>query len=199
MEDSRNAAWPAVTGRSDVPSEPGGGRYSLPARILHWILAPLVLAQVYLGWVAGWQRHPADGLPMLNAHFQIGFIILGLMTLRLLWRVGHRPPAPPTSEPRWRHVWASVTHVTIYVLILTMPISGYVLWVWMKAPMDLFGLIELPRVFQTSADDTRSRYVAWVVHHYSALLLSLLLALHVTAALWHEFVVRDGLIRKRML
>lgn len=174
-------------------------KYSAPARWLHWLVALLVLLQMALGWTAEAEKDDARSLGILHAHVQLGVLIFGLMLLRLTWRLAKGAPAPPASEPPHRRAIAAATHGALYLLLLTMPASGYVIWSFMNAPMSFLGAFALPDLWPLMPEDETSRAVAWYFHVYSSRLLIALLALHIGAALYHELFLRDRLIRERML
>lgn len=174
-------------------------KYSLPARVLHWLVAVLVIVQVVLGWAAEWERDREASFRLIQTHYQAGLLIFGLMILRLSWRIANAPPPPLIDEPPVRKHSATFTHWALYALLLTMPLSGYVIWVWMDVPMTAFGFLEVPKLFVPPAEDETWRANAWYIHFYSSWALIGLAALHIGAALWHEFAVRDGLIRSRMI
>ena len=173
-------------------------RYALPARWLHWTVAAIVPVQLWLGWAADRALERDERSRLIHVHFQLGLIILTLMVLRVAWRLLRGSPSP-LPESAWRLRAALMAHVLLYVLLLLLPASGYVIWVWMGAPMDLLGFFEIPRLFIPPNDDERGRAWAWYVHHYAAIALSALALLHVAAALWRQFARRDGIISRRML
>lgn len=174
-------------------------RYTATARLLHWAVALMLLVQWSLGWAAENEADRDESFRLLQAHFQFGALLYAAILLRVGWRLSHRPPVPLPAEPQWRTNFAAVVHLLLYFLMLTMPLSGYVIWVWMDAPMSLFGVVDLPRLFTPPAEDETWRANAWYLHHYSAYALLVLAIVHVGAALWHTFVLRDRLISRRML
>ena len=174
-------------------------RYGLPARVLHWLVALAIPFQIYLGWAAEFASTRETEFSLIRFHYQVGVTLAALMVLRLTWRKAVGAPAPPVGEPAWRHRLASLTHWTLYGLLFLLPASGYVIWVWMEAPMDVFGLFDLPRLFTPPAEDETGRAIAWYVHYWTGWTLIGLVCLHVGAAIWHEFVRRDRLISRRML
>lgn len=174
-------------------------RYRFPARALHWLVALAITCQVYLGWAAELAPEQEAGSRLIHLHYQLGVIVAALMILRLTWRMAYGAPAPPVGERPWRRRLAAFTHWAVYALLLLLPASGYVIWVWMKASMDVFGLFDLPRLFTPPEEDETGRAIAWYVHYWSGWALVGLMTLHISAAFWHQFVCRDDLIGRRML
>lgn len=171
-------------------------RYRFPARGLHWLVAFAIPFQIYLGWASEWA---SEWKPLLRLHYQWGVILAALMAIRLIWRIACGSPVSSSSEHRWQRRLATFIHWMLYVLLLLLPASGYIIWVWMKAPMDVFGLFDVPRLFTPPQEDKTGRAIAWYVHYWSGWALIALALLHISAALWHQFVRRDGLISRRML
>lgn len=174
-------------------------RWSTPARVLHWSVAGMLPFQLYLGWAADAAPDRAEGARLIGAHFQLGVIVFTLMVLRLSWRLARGKPVAIAGNPAWQAKAARIVHTLLYVPLLMLPLSGYVMWIWMGARRSVFGLIELPALFIAPTEDERGRALAWYVHHYCALLLVALITLHIFAAIYHEVKVRDGLLRRRML
>ena len=157
----------------------------------------LLVGQITLGLLADNARPPELWL-YLDAHVQLGLTILSLMLLRLAWRLGHPPPPLPANLPIWQKRISACVHRAIYAILLLMPLSGYALWMWDRRDLHLYGLVPLP-VFETAKLAEFWRSIAGYVHEWGFYLLGGLLALHILAALWHELVARDGLVRERML
>ena len=172
-------------------------RYNLTARVLHWLVAVLVIAQLSLGFAADWAGRPLAAF-LLDQHVRIGLLILSLMILRLLWRLVKYVPPPPPTMPKWQ-VWAAkAAHWLLYLLLFILPVSGYVLWAWIGRQLDWFGLFPIPILF-TGGEDETWRSIAGYTHSYAGFVLIALLMTHIGAALWHEFINGDRLISGRML
>lgn len=176
-----------------------GDRYARPARLLHWLVAIGVVVQIGLGWASEWTEEREASFQLIRNHYQLGVILAALMVMRILWRVTKGGPRPDPAEPLARRRAASAVHIALYSLLLIMPVSGYVIWIWMDAPRDVLGLFEVPRLFIPPAEDETWRANAWYIHVYGSWALIALVLGHVGAALWHEWVLRDRLIRRRML
>ena len=168
------------------------------AQALHWIVAVMIVAQFVLGWLTENAPDKQAEVFFGRSHFQFGVMLAGLILLRLLWRLGNPAPPPPPDEPAWRCHLAKAVHSLIYLALIVLPVSGYVVWVHMREPMDLFGLVTVPTIFTPSPDDESLWSGAWYVHFFAGWTLAGLVALHVGAALYHQFVLKDGLIRRML-
>jgi cytochrome b561 len=180
-------------------------RWGAVARIFHWVLAVLVAAQLILGWRQAYLQDddPAGSTAVLFIHYQLGILMLALVLMRLAWRIANPAPEPLPSEPGWRRRVADGVHWTFYGLLLAMPVTGYVVWAHMSpyvridAPMDVFGLFTVPMLFTPPEDDTLRIWTSYA-HQYFSWALVGLIGLHLSAAAWHQFVVKDRIL-DRML
>jgi len=171
----------------------GEGRYTTVAVALHWLVAVLVVAQFAFGW---WMqeipKYPT-GLraEAFNLHKSVGLLLLALMLLRLGWRAGHPPPALP-AMPRWQSNAARATHIGLYVLLVAMPLTGYLGSAFSGYPVRLFGWV-LPA--WAARDDAVK---AWMSSAHLAVSWSLLavFVVHVAGAVKHAAIDRDGLMRR---
>lgn len=166
------------------------------ARALHWLVAGLVFVQLFLGWAAEREHDRERSFALIRDHYQFGVVLFGVMLMRALWRLSQSAPRPPDSEPRWRRLTAHGVHAMLYCLLITMPISGYIIWVHMHAPMEVFGLFTLPTVFTPPVEDETLRAGAWYVHYASGWFVVGLVALHIAAALWHLLAKDDGVFKR---
>ena len=178
-------------------------RYTRTAVVLHWLLAILILCNVLIAWSVDsvpddWTR------PLIDTHKSIGITALGLVLLRVLWRLAHRPPAPPAAHARWETRLAALAHWGLYGVMLALPITG---WMhdsaWKDAashPLRLFGVIPFPRIAQISNVEPAARellhkqYGSW--HEALGTVLYVLFALHVLGALKHQFRDREPQFRR---
>lgn len=168
------------------------------AQGLHWIVAAMLLAQFILGWLT--ENAPDRQAEFIfgRSHFQLGMLLAGLILMRLLWRLSNTAPPPLPDEPAWRRRLATTVHSLIYLTLIVLLISGYIVWVHMREPMDLFGLVTVPTVFSPVPDNESLWAGAWYVHFFAGWTLVGLTILHVVAALYHQFVLRDGLVRRML-
>ncbi|MGQ0430547.1 MAG: cytochrome b [Gammaproteobacteria bacterium] len=160
------------------------------AQALHWVVVLLLIGQVTVGKIAHEMPDGFDKLVLLARHKSVGITILGLAALRLAWRLLDRPPPPPPM-PRWQLLAARANHAAFYVLLFAMPISGWLMSSASNYPVSWFGLVQLPDFV---APDRELKHLLEEVHETLAKTLIVLAVLHVTAALKHHFVDRDGLL-----
>lgn len=171
-------------------------------RLLHWTMAGLILFQLGLGY------YMMNILTDLIAQFRLtqthkswGFVVFALALLRVVWRLFNRQtPALPEGTPRWQHISAEATHGLLYVLMLALPISG---WVMSAASptQDLlnienmvFGLFALPDPWTPGNRGVAD--AAEAVHYWASVGLAVLLVLHAGAALKHHFIDRDNVLAR---
>jgi cytochrome b561 len=168
-------------------------RYGRVAMALHWAIALLALFQIGLGWwMLGIPKSPA-GLraDWFNLHKSFGITIGLLMLARLGWRLGHLPPPPPASVPRWEARAARLSHGLLYIALILQPLVGYLGSSFTRYPIKYFGFT-LP---QWGWDAPALKQLCSNVHFALACLISALVALHIAAALRHLFQ-RDGVFQR---
>ena len=98
-------------------------RYSAVAITLHWVIAALILYNLYLAL----QLDDLHGLAKFNTfqvHKSVGLTVLMLSLLRLVWRLTHRPPPMPAGMPRWERLGAHAAHWTLYALMIGIPLPS---------------------------------------------------------------------------
>ena len=168
-------------------------RYSLPAIVLHWLQAALIFFLLGLGFWMGTLPKGPDFSAAVGLHKSLGLCALILIALRLGWRLHHAPPPEPAFLPQWQRKAAEHTHRLLYLLLVLMPVCGYLSASFTKYPMKFFGLA-IPRPW--GPDDTLNALFNGA-HEVGALVLCSVLALHIGAALLHAFR-RDGILSRMM-
>jgi cytochrome b561 len=171
-------------------------RYTTTAIVFHWLIAVLIVGAFTLGLVMTDIPgiSPAK-LRYFSWHKWIGVTVLLLAALRLLWRLRNRPPVLPASMPAWQRGAAHGLHHLLYVLMFAVPVSGYFYTLASGFPVVYFGLVKLPVLI---AKDPALAETLKGVHYWLTMLLAALVALHVMAALKHQFIDRDGNLRRML-
>ncbi|MBL8630177.1 MAG: cytochrome b [Rhodospirillaceae bacterium] len=161
------------------------------AIVLHWAIAALIVIAVASGLITAGAKEIDLSRATLVVHQSFGLIIFTLAVVRITWRLTHpAPPLPPTTtlQQRWA---ATVTHGSLYLLTFFMPLAGYTGLAARGRVISLFGVFELPQGEFRDFDLART---AQEVHVSLQYVLYALVAAHVIAALYHQFVIRDGLL-----
>ena len=177
------------------PSSVTSARYDPVAKLLHWLMALLLPSIFALGlYMTGLSFSP-EKLKLISWHKWAGIIALALVVFRLLWRFTHRPPAMPATMGRWQKTGAHFGHLGLYLLMVTIPVSGWLMSSAKGVPTVLFGLWALPDLVQRDRDLGDLLQIA---HWYLNALLAIVVVGHVAAALKHHFIDKDQ-VMKRML
>lgn len=165
--------------------------WGAPAKLLHWVVALLVLAQVGSGWAAvTWPLSPTK-LDLYVWHKSMGMLILALMALRIAWRLANVAPALPVSMKPVERIAAHGSHLLLYLLLILMPVTGWIINSAANIPFRIFWLIPLTSI--AGPDKALADAVARA-HFALFVALSLVLVVHIGAALRHHFVKRNDVL-----
>ncbi len=163
-------------------------RFTAAQRGLHWLMAAMILAMLFIG--AGMVTTVAPRHALLVAiHKPLGIAILLLVLLRLALRLRHGAPPLPADIPRPQRAAAHASHLLLYALMLAMPLIG---WSMLSAggyPIVLAGAFRLPPLLPP---DPTLYAVLRAAHRWLAYLFFATILAHLAAALFHALVRRDG-------
>ena len=163
--------------------------------MLHWLIAALIVVQASLGLIGLELPLGMEKLATLARHKSIGITILALAAIRLLWRWMNPTPALPGNLGPFERFLARFTHAGLYVLLLALPLTGWIMSSARGFPVSWFNLAQLPDLVSKS----RTLYRVMVeVHATLATALGLIVALHIAAALKHHFVLKDDTLRRML-
>jgi cytochrome b561 len=165
------------------------------AKLFHWVMALLILAQIVLGLMAvGWRLSPTK-IQLFFWHKSTGMLILALLALRLAWRLANPTPALPADTPAWERAAARSSHALLYLLMFALPVTGWIVNSAANIPFRIFWTIPLPAL--VAPDKALADAVA-LVHRGLFVLLALVLVAHVGAALRHHFVKRNDILARML-
>jgi cytochrome b561 len=164
--------------------------------MLHWLMASLLFIAVPIAWVMVNMPGSAKLAGLLfTIHESIGLTVLTLVAIRLWWRARHAPPPLPKSFAILDRLAATVSHWMLYVILVGMPVSGYLMNATSGFPTSYFGLVTMP---QLPKSETISSAAFWLHIAIGQWLLYALVVLHLAATVWHVAVRRDNTL-ERML
>ncbi|MBN2740947.1 MAG: cytochrome b [Rhodobacteraceae bacterium] len=175
----------------DITAPPS---YRPTARVLHWLIAGLVLAIIPAGQIMtikGLPRELQDGLFLLHKN---GGVVIGLlMVLRLGYRLIHPPPPLPPSVAPLQAKIAGLTHILLYVLIFVMVASGYLRVMAGGYPIEGLDALGVPHLVSRHEGVEKA---AQATHAITRIALVALIAAHIGAAVFHAFWLRDGVMAR---
>lgn len=166
-------------------SEAAQARYSLGAVIFHWVIAVLVI----VNWRIAEGAEHLDGAAKLAAiapHKAIGITILVLSVLRLAWRLTHKVPPLSDSLAGWERTLARAVHWIFYVMLIGLPIGGWLAGSYASMSIDYFGLFTIPALPVEQNYDTAKAIIGQ--HKLGGEIVLYLVVLHVLGALKHQFL-----------
>lgn len=169
-------------------------QYSQVARLLHWIMAVLVLAMIAAGFL---MVQEGLGRPLRNAlfifHKNTGILLLILGLLRIAYRLAYRPPPLPAGIPGWQARAAGASHLALYALLVVMPVAGYIRVKAGGFPIEMLDALGIPALVPRS--DMLAE-LAKATHHYGAIVITGIILAHVSAASYHGLIRRDGVFSR---
>ncbi len=169
--------------------------YTTTAKALHWLMALLILGLLALGFYMSDLPLSPEKLQFYSWHKWAGVTVFLLVWLRLLWRVTHRPPAYPWTMSSLQQALAQTGHLVLYVLMIVIPLSGWLMSSAKGVQTVWFGVLPLPDLI--GRDKALGKQLAEL---HSALNIGLLLLIggHAAAAMFHHFFHKDDILRRML-
>ncbi|MES2500211.1 MAG: cytochrome b [Pseudomonadota bacterium] len=191
-------------------------RYTKTAVILHWLIAIVIFGMFALGWfmtdlpkegakqmsydvfnwgIYTWQlaEEASPRTFYFNLHKSLGITLFGLIILRILWRITHKPPVL-LNHKNWERKLAAGTHHLLYLLMIAMPISGLITAVSSKYGVKWFGI-----PFLKGLDNPDLRDIFESAHETIAIIILVVVILHIAGALKHKFIDKDDTLKRMSL
>ncbi|CAH0536880.1 cytochrome b [Vibrio marisflavi] len=169
-----------------------GNNYNLLARIIHWLSAIVIIGMFVVGlWMVDLTYYSKWYNLAPHWHKSIGILLLAITVFRFFWK--SVTVSPEIEGHTWEIAIAKVAHLLIYLLLLVIFVSGYLISTEDGRGIDVFDWFTMPgagALFSHQAD------IAGDIHLYSAVVLISLAALHAIAALKHHFINKDNTLRK---
>ncbi len=190
---------------SAVPRPAPVARYNRTAMVLHWLVASLLLINIVVG-LKGASAEGPGARQIIDMHKSIGLTVLGLVILRILWRLSHRPPPLPEAYPKIEKSGAHAAHLALYAVMFLLPFTGYLHdSAWKGAathPILLYGLIPFPRIgfIEAMAPGTKEHlhalFFGW--HVWLGYILYGLVALHLLGVAKHHAFDREEELQRML-
>lgn len=168
--------------------------YGIVTRLLHWLVAILIIGLVGLGWwMVDLSYYDRWYNRALDLHKALGISVLALATLKIAWVIADGKPGFPETMKPWERTAATAVHHLFYLLMLLIPVTGYLISTSAGDGISMFGWFEVPAVMPVG--DT-VRDIAIELHYWLAYGTAALAAGHAAAAVKHQWIDRDGTLRR---
>jgi cytochrome b561 len=165
--------------------------YGWLAKLLHWSITILLVGLVYAGLTFNGMERGPDRTELAALHKSMALLTLLLMTGRLVWKFANPSPADPPGTPGWQKSAAKLTHWLLYAAVYFQLTAGIL--VSGQRPFGFFGLFEIPALL----DQNEEQHELFEgLHAWGWKILAGLVALHVLAALYHHFSLKDDVLKR---
>jgi len=168
--------------------------YGSLAKFLHWSIVLLILPQYFLAEAAHELPDGLEKLQIYTWHKSIGMLVLLLVLVRIGWKVMNRGTPRPLGAP-WQRKAAAAGHGLLYLLILAQPISGWLMSSAANYPVTLFDWFQFPALIGENHD---LHETLEDVHEVLFFTLLAVAVVHVVAALYHHFMLKDSVLRRML-
>lgn len=167
--------------------------YGAVAKWLHWLVALGMVALIILGLLQSDMDSGPQRTAIRELHGSIALLVLALMAVRLAWRWTNVTPAHPPGLPGWQRASAAMVHAAIYVAVFAQLVSGALAVATGGKPLAFFGLFSIPLPI---AEDHDNHELWEEVHEAGWIAIAALVAVHVLAALYHHFILKNDVLRR---
>ncbi len=169
-------------------------QYNMTAKLLHWVSALFIFGLFALGlWMVDLNYYSEWYKTAPHWHKSIGLCLFALTLFRIIWK---KITATPEIEgEKWEIQSAKIVHATLYLLLLSIFISGYMISTADGRSIEIFNWFSVPgfgSFFENQED------IAGIVHYYLAFTLIGLAVIHALAALKHHFINQDNTLNKML-
>ncbi|HAU0201933.1 TPA: cytochrome b [Legionella pneumophila] len=165
--------------------------FGLISILLHWIMAFLIIGLLAEGLYMVSLSISLQKLKLYGWHKEYGLLVLGLVIVRLSWRLINA--VPQLSLPWLEQLAARLVHYAFYAFMFAMPVTGWLLTSAAGLPPSFFGLFTLPAL--VAPNDELLHLFEWV-HKWLGYGLIATIFLHASAALKHHFINKDDILRR---
>lgn len=173
-------------------------KYPLALRTLHWLMAVIILSLIAVGfYMANLPDDASNKYDLYPIHKAFGFIILMLVFIRIPTRLRSKLPEPAQGLAQWEHKLSHAIHILLYLSMLTMAASGYLMSATYGSNVSMFGLFEVPMIV---GENEFWAGITHEVHEITAWVLSGSLVLHIAGVIKHRFMdAPENDVLKRMI
>ncbi len=164
--------------------------YGTGTKIFHWIIGIIIIVMLAVGYIMTNKGNFAFKWQLYDLHKATGVTLLFLVSLRLIWRLMNIKVTLPGDLPSWQKIASHVNFIILYILMFAMPLSGLLMSLLGGRNINIYGLFTI----EPFAKNILLAKIFKNIHENAAPLLCALIALHITAALYHHFIRKDNVL-----
>ena len=161
--------------------------YLKTQKVIHWLMAIIIMLDLNVAQKFGGDMELWDRLESRVDHAQAGLIVTFLFLLRIFLRYRYGSPALPAEMPSWQVISAKAGHYGLYILMGMLIVTGILSANFTSDPVLVFGLLNL----SSETQNIEMFNLIRGIHEFSTNAIILLIVIHILAALYHHFVVKD--------
>ncbi len=166
-------------------------RYNSVARLLHWVIGTIVILNI----IGGLAHDALEGVfNVMPLHKAAGITVFALTVVRIVWRLIHPAPPLPSDMKGWERTASHATHAAFYLLLILVPLTGWIMTSAGSRPLEWFGLFPIPKFNVAKGDAIVG--ISSEGHEILGLLFGALAIIHIAAALRHHFILKDNVLRR---
>ncbi len=164
--------------------------FGLISKVLHWIIAILIIGLICLGWyMVDLSYYDKWYHKLLTWHKSLGMLVLGMAVIKVAWQSYSSVPKLTGRLKIWERISANVMHKVLLLIMVLIPITGYLISSSDGKDVAVFNWFEIPSLISKHES---LRNLAIELHFYFSYGIVLLLIGHIGAALKHQFIDKDG-------
>lgn len=168
-------------------------RYNIVSILLHWLVGIAIIAMFFFGLYIDEFASDESKKELIGLHKSIGMTIIIFTGIRLLARLAFKAPPLPDNMTAFEKKMAKATHALLYLLILAVPVSGWVMSGAAGYPVSVFDIFTAPALVEKNPE---LREIAGEAHEILAFIIIGLSGLHAAIAIFHQYVRKDGLLER---
>ena len=167
--------------------------YGIVSKSWHWLTLVIVIALLVIASKSEDLPRGEEKLQLVLLHASFGLLLLFVLAARLLWRWSNVTPARLPHIPTWQHVASRAVHYGLYIVLIAQALVGMARFATAGYKVPFFGLFEVG--FPMNKDESMNELMG-TLHEILPIILLVLLGLHVLAALYHHFSLKDDTLRR---
>jgi len=169
-------------------------KYGLLSKLLHWLIASVMLFLIWLGWyMTGLSYYNPLYHQSIDLHKALGLTVFILFCIKVTWFMISPLPKLDNNLRRWEHAAALLVHSMLWGMIILLPITGYIISISAGASISFFGLLDVPAMVNIS-EYLRDSAIGF--HYYLAYGGTAFVGIHIVAAFKHHFINKDNTLRR---